>query len=417
MIRSSQDTIAVLDIGSSKTCCTIARSGSGDDFEILGIGHQATSGLSKGKILNLDKLRASVGTAIHMAEKKSRETIQSVVLSMSSPDLVSDHREVEISLPALEVRDKDLRRLHYLAQQALITEFPDRIPLHVIPLSYKVDASHDIVDPTGMFGHTLSGKLHIITTSKSNLNHLVSCISRCHLDVSMVVAAPYASAHSALTEEDKQLGTTLIDMGADTTSFILFEHGTPLFVGCIPVGGQHITSDIARGLGISLSNAERLKNLYGYALAIGEDENQYIRVPSASGNVDGESIEISRRDLVQIIQARLEECFELVMIHLKRHGYWERVGQSIVLTGGASQMLGLPSLATHILKKRVRVACPHGLKGVQSSYLTPTFAASFGLLSFTQDYLSRAQPENEEKEKLLSLESVRRLGTWLRENF
>ena len=183
------------------------------------------------------------------------------------------------------------------------------------------------------------------------------------------------------------------------------------------MGGQHITSDIAKGLGTSLSNAERLKNLYGYALAVAEDENQFIRVPSAAGFNEGDSIEVSRRDLIQIIQARLEECFELLIAHLKRHGYWERVGQSVVLTGGASQMLGLPSLASHILKKRVRVACPHPLKGVQSSYLTPTFAASFGLLTFTQDYLSRAQPELEEKEKLLSLNSVRRLGTWLRENF
>ena len=252
--------------------------------------------------------------------------------------------------------------------------------VHSIPVSYKLDGSTSVRDPRGMFASMLAVDIHAITGALSAIKNVTTCIGHCHLDTDGLCAAPLAAAVSCLSEDEKELGCTVIDMGGGTTSIAMFLEGQPIHIECLPIGGSHVTSDIARGLATPISHAERLKILYGSALPAAMDDHDLIDVPQV-GEESGEAVNRVQRSLLnKIIQPRLEETLEMVRAHLDASGFSKSVGRQVVLTGGASQLPGVREMAKNILEKQVRLGRPTKIEGLPEAVSGPAFSATTGLL-------------------------------------
>ena len=266
---------AALDVGSSKIACFIARTDqtvSGPRPRVVGVGHQSSRGVRAGAVVDMDAAAEAIRAAVEQAERMASQAVSSVTVTLSSGQPSSTRIAAEIDLPQREVTERELRRL----LDGALSEFDaeDRVVLHAIPLSWSVDDHRGIRDPRGMFGRTLGVEVHVITAAIGPLRNLLTCVERCHFDLRGVVATPYASGLSALADDEVQLGATLIDMGAGATTAAVFAEGALLHIDAVPVGGSHVTSDVARGLSTPLAAAERLKTLYGSALDSPEDDQQ-----------------------------------------------------------------------------------------------------------------------------------------------
>ncbi|MDH3229185.1 MAG: cell division protein FtsA, partial [Alphaproteobacteria bacterium] len=316
------------------------------------------------------------------------------------------------------VRDSDLRRLLYNGTPE--TE-PNRVLLHAIPVGYSIDGSNGIHDPRGLHGHTLAVHVHEITASATAIRNVTTCVERCHLNVSDVVANPYAAGLATLVPDEMELGVTVIDMGGGATSFAVFLDGSPVFTGSVPVGGTHVTNDIARGLATPLTHAERLKTLYGSALPSPSDERETIIAPQVGEALGSTGNQVPKSFLVSIVAPRIEEILELVRAELEAVGASRIAGRRVVLTGGACQLPGVPELAVRLLDKQIRIASPAGFGGLAAATSGPAFAACAGLLRFatedTVDLRNHAGYRAPAADGLLAcLGPLSRIGGWFREN-
>ncbi|MGF1629660.1 MAG: cell division protein FtsA [Kiloniellaceae bacterium] len=410
---------AALDIGSSKICCFIARADGGVTPRVIGIGQQASRGVKGGAIVDLDLAETSVLNAVHAAEQMAGETIDRVVVNLSGGYPASSSVGVEVSLNGHEVGETDLRRaLSYGHQTQLqrLDEDHGRQMIHSIPTGYSIDGNRGIRDPRGMFGDQLGVHMHIITASAGAVRNVSTCIQRCHLDPAAFVVSPYASGLASLVEDELELGATVIDMGGGTTTIAVFYEHNVIFTDVIPVGGQHVTSDIARGLSTPLVHAERMKTLYGHVISAPTDERELIDVPQVGEEESSESQQIPRSLLVGIIQPRVEETLELVRSRLELSGFDKVAGRRVVLTGGACQLPGTRELASTVLDKQVRIGRPTHVSGLAEATAGPAYATCAGLLNYavTAEVAmpGEAAPEQREPGGL-----VGRLGHWLREHF
>ncbi|MBM3603050.1 MAG: cell division protein FtsA, partial [Alphaproteobacteria bacterium] len=345
MIKGKNSVLAVLDVGSAKTCCIIATTDSaGERLRVIGVGHQESRGIRYGKIVDMEQAQSSIGQAVQSAEQAANVTLQGLYLSFSGIQLSSQLVGGSLILPEGEVRAEDLARLlhrvslqedggyhhsanhshdHYHGDgrydnrsdvrgdpreprvEARAETRGDTRPdhrhdprndrpdqrgemLHLIPLGYAVDELDDVTDPLGMVGHQLSARYHRVETSGTVLQNLLHAVGRCHMDVLGVIAAPYAAGLACLVDDERSLGATVIDLGAGTTSFACFQNGHLTHADRLLVGGYHITHDLAHGLSVSLQHAERLKNLYAHVLPARGDDRDTIAVPLV-GEVEGQS--------------------------------------------------------------------------------------------------------------------------------
>lgn len=370
---------AALDVGSSKIACFIAKTDqtiAGPRPRVVGVGHQSSRGVRAGAIVDMDEAAEAIRAAVEQAERMAGQAVNSVTVTLSAGQPSSTRLAAEIDLPQREVTERDLRRL----LDGALSEFfvADRVVLHAIPLAWSVDDHRGIQDPRGMFGRTLGVEVHVITAAIGPLRNLMTCVERCHLDLKGVVATPYASGLSALGDDEVQLGATLIDMGAGATTAAVFAEGALLHIDTVPVGGSHVTSDVARGLSTPLAAAERLKTLYGSALDSPDDDQQMIEVPSVTGDrIYGSA---PRSLLNSIIRPRLEETFELIRDRLDAAGVSKTSGRRLVLTGGASQLPGTAELAGRVFGKQVRIAEPSGITGLGDAVSGPAFSAVSGVV-------------------------------------
>lgn len=370
---------AALDVGSSKIACFIAKTDqtiAGPRPRVVGVGHQSSRGVRAGAIVDMDEAAEAIRAAVEQAERMAGQAVNSVTVTLSAGQPSSTRLAAEIDLPQREVTERDLRRL----LDGALSEFSvaDRVVLHAIPLAWSVDDHRGIRDPRGMFGRTLGVEVHVITAAIGPLRNLMTCVERCHFDLKGVVATPYASGLSALGDDEVQLGATLIDMGAGATTAAVFAEGALLHIDTVPVGGSHVTSDVARGLSTPLAAAERLKTLYGSALDSPDDDQQMIEVPSVTGDrVYGSA---PRSLLNSIIRPRLEETFELIRDRLDAAGVSKTSGRRLVLTGGASQLPGTGELAGRVFGKQVRIAGPGGITGLGDAVSGPAFSAVAGVV-------------------------------------
>ncbi|MCZ4279288.1 cell division protein FtsA [Kiloniella laminariae] len=412
-------TVAVLDVGSSKICCFIAQMDGDNLPKVIGIGQQASHGMKSGNIVNMETLEDSILNAVHAAEQMAGETVNSVFVNLSGGNPSSHNINLEISINGHEVTESDLTQaLEHASQVQGPAGNPEqgRQLIHSMPTGYTLDGNRGIKDPRGMHGETLGVTMHLVTAASNSLRNLKTCIKRCHLDPLSFVLSPFASGLACLVEDEMELGVTLVDMGGSTTSIAVFSEGKLVYCDVIPVGGHHVTNDVARGLSTPVVEAERMKTLYGHAVATVTDEREMIDVPQVGEAAGSQPQQVPRSLLVGIIQPRLEETFEIVRSKLEMSGFDKIGGRRVVLTGGASQLPGLPDLASLILDKQVRIGRPIRVTGLADATGGPSFATCAGLLTYAtiahNDVQGEKVPEVHHPQNF-----VGRFGRWFRENF
>jgi cell division protein FtsA len=412
-IRPRGSLVTALDIGTTKTCCFIARVEDGKP-RVLGIGHQISRGVRTGTIVDLEAASTSVLNAVHAAEEMAGETIERVVANLSGGFAASRIIRAEIGITGREIGDADMRRV--LEHGYLLREPGDRQVIHSVPVGFSVDDSRGIRDPRGMLGERLGVNMHVVTASAAAVRNQTSAAGRSHLEVEALVVSPYASGLSCLVEDEIGLGVTMIDMGGGTTTIGVFFDGNLIFADYVAVGGGHVTNDIARGLSTSISHAERMKTLFGSAVSSSTDEREMIAVPAIGEEEDGHVNHVPRSLLVGIIAPRIEETFELVRNRLEASGFDKIAGRRVVLTGGACQLHGAREFAGLILDKQVRIGRPQRIAGLAEATGGPAFATTAGLLHFGLS--ERAEVAGTRRGLAGPPKGVfGRLGNWLRQNF
>ena len=412
MRKTRTGLIAALDIGSTKVCCLIAHSIGDGAIRIVGVGHHASKGLRGGAVIDMDAAQSTILTAVSAAEELAGERIREVIVNVSGGGLASQTYSVEAPVSGREISESDLRNV--LDQGNGITQPGDREILHCIPVGYKIDATRGIRDPRGMYADMLGVDMHLVTARTAALRNMATCVERCHLDIEATVAAPYASGLACLVEDEIDLGVTIVDMGGGTTTIGVFYDGEVVHTDTIPVGGQHVTSDIARGLSTPLAHAERMKTLYGSALPSPSDERELIDVPLIGEEPSNHPNHVPRSLLNGIIRPRMEETFELVRSRLEVAGMDRVAGRRLVLTGGASQLQGVRELAALILEKQVRMGRPMRISGLAEATSGPAFSTSTGLLRYATE---KDETATQHAASMPPGRRINRIGRWLKENF
>lgn len=370
---------AALDIGSAKTVCFIARTEqtlAGLRPRAIGVGHVSTRGLRAGAVVDMDAAAESVRTAVENAERMAGHTVSEIILCAATGGLNSMRVSVDLDLAASEVTDRDLRRI--LAEALHQHRDPGQVLLHALPLSWRVDGHRGVKDPRGMFGEQLGVDLHLVAAAADPIQNLIACVERCQLTVAGVAATPFAAGLSVLSADERELGALVVDMGAHVTSLAVFAEGAMQHLDALPLGGAHVTSDIARGLSTPVQAAERIKALYGSALDSPDDDQVMIETPPVAGDVHAAMGQQPRALLNAVIRPRLEEIFELARDRLSAAGVDRAAGRSLVLTGGASQLPGVCELAGRVLGKQVRLGRPDALAGLGDAVSGPAFSACAG---------------------------------------
>ena len=405
--------IAVLDIGSSKLCCFLVRVEE-DGPRVVGIGHQVSRGVRNGLIVEIDAASKAILNAVHTAEEMASETVSEVVVNISGGFTGSRIVKAEIAINGREVSNSDMRRV--LNQGYMLKESSERTVIHSIPVGFSIDDSRGIRDPRGMFGQRLGVNMNIVAANTSAVRNLAAAIARCHLEIAAIVVSPYASGLASLVPDETGLGVTVIDMGGGTTTIAVFFDGNLVFTDSVPVGGIHVTNDIARGLSTPVAHAERMKTLHGSAITSPGDQRETISVPQVGEEEDGEVAHVQKSLLVGIISPRLEETFELVRNSLEASGFDKLAGRRVVLTGGAAQLTGVRELSGLILDKQVRIGKPLRITGLAEATCGPAFATSAGLVQFA---LSERAETLRQGRALADEPSgfMGRFGVWIREHF
>jgi cell division protein FtsA len=411
-VRPRGSLIAALDIGTTKTCCFIARVTT-DEPRVVGIGHQISRGVRSGTIVDLEAAGTSIVNVVHAAEEMAGETVQKVVTNLSGGFFGSRIVKAEIDITGREVSDVELQRV--LHQGALLRESVGRHVIHSVPVGFSIDDSRGIRDPRGMYGEHLGVNMHLVTASAASVRNHSSAIGLSHLDVDALVVSPYAAGLACLVEDEIALGVTVIDMGGGTTTIGVFFDGNLIYADYVPVGGCHVTNDIARGLSTPLAHAERMKALFGSAIASSTDERETIAVPQVGEEDHGHVNHVPKSLLVGIIAPRIEETFELVRNRLEASGFDRVAGRRVVLTGGACQLHGVREFAGLILDKQIRIGRPQKVTGLAEATGGPAFSTTVGLLHFALS--ERVEVVRNGASQPTPNWLFGRLGHWLRENF
>jgi cell division protein FtsA len=419
--------VTVLDIGSTKVCCMIGKLLPCDESQILpgrthkvrvmGIGHQKSQGVKSGVIVDLEKAESAIRLAVEAAERMAGLTVESLFVNVSAGRLKSETSSAMIRLGGHEVDRGDIKRvLSAGARNALGAE---RQVVHALPVGFVLDSERGVRDPMGMVGEQLGVDMHVLTGDVAPLRNLELCVNRAHLSVERMVAAPYASGLSVLVEDEAEMGAACIDMGGGTTTISVFHEGKFVFAESLPVGGNHVTMDLARGLSTRLEHAERLKVMQGSSLPAGDDDRSIITIQPMGPDEDV-PLQAPRSVVNKIVRARVEETLEMVRDRLARSGLGAVIGKRVVLTGGASQLSGLPETARRILARNVRLGRPLGVTGLPEAAKGPAFATAVGLLIYPQ--VSAAELRSPVKggaaRRLTGTGgSFQRVSQWLRESF
>lgn len=375
--RSRAGLIAALDVGTTKIACLIGKVESDSSLRVLSAGLHRSRGVRQGQIVDLDAAETAIRHAVAQAEELADTQVASVIATLSCGQPASRQLNIQMHLSGEAIADSDLRRVLAAGRERAYAEGRDVI--HAVPMGYSVDGTQGIADPRGMYGQTFSARVHVVDAATSSLRTFGACLARCDLDIEAMVAAPYAAGLATLVEDERELGATVIDMGGGTTQIAIFAEGALQHVDHVPVGGIHVTNDIARGLSTTVAHAERMKTLYASVRASPSDDRDVLPVPMV-GEDDQQIARMPRSVLVGIVRPRLEETFELVRNRLEASGMKHVAGRRVVLTGGASGLIGVRELAAEMLEKQVRLGRPLSIRGQAESTAGAPFAAASGLL-------------------------------------
>lgn len=369
----------VLDIGTTKTVCLIARI-EGDGLpRVLGFGWQRGRGVKGGSIIDLEEAERAIRAAVGAAEEMSDTQLTGAIVNLSCGQPDSRLLHVQWPINGRAVTEADLRAI--LAEGRRRGHEDGRETVHGAPVSFTVDATPGVEDPRGMVCETLGARVHLVDAAQAALRNLGTCLARCDLEVDELVSAPFAAGLATLVEDEKRIGATVVDMGGGTTSIAVFAEGQLIHTSHIPVGGWQVTNDLARVLSTPINHAERLKTLHGGALTSTDDEREMLPVPQV-GEDEDHITRVPRAMIVNIIRPRLEETFEFVRDRLEQAGVAKEAGSRVVLTGGGAQLIGARELAARVLERQVRLGRPRTVRGLPETAGGPAFAVATGLLAW-----------------------------------
>jgi len=418
--------LSVLDVGASKIVCLIARltpmepsealRGRTHRCKVLGIGHQRSSGVKGGAVVDLQAAEHAARLAIDAAERMAGVEVGGGIVNMSGGRLASSRFSATATLRGKAVAEQDVQRV--LEAAATANAEPGRTILHALPTAFRLDATQDVRDPKGMIGVELGVDLHVASCDSAAARNLMLVIERCHLRVEAMVATPYAAGLSTLVDDEAELGAAVVDFGGGSTTVGVFSGGRLIHVDAVALGGVHVTRDVARGLNVSVTDAERLKTLYGACIASPSDDRESIAAHRLGEDMDHPS-HLPKSELLRIIRPRVEEILELVRDRLRASGHAAQAGRRLVMTGGACQLTGLPELARAIISSQARIGRPLGIEGLPESGKSPSFAAAVGLMVYPQ----MAGLEYYEITRQFSRQQqgeggyAARVGRWLKESF
>jgi cell division protein FtsA len=415
--------IAALDVGTTKICCLIAELAppghAGERppaLRIRGFGHQASRGVRAGVIIDMEEAERAIRLCVDAAERMAGRTIDEVLLSVAGGRPRCETLLGETRIMADDVGPIDKQRAISSALQKLAPG-GQRIVLHTAPVHYHIDEAHGVREPLGMFGRGLAVELNAVTVEPGPLSNLALAVGRCHLDISDYVIAPYAGARSVLVEDEFLLGSIYIEMGGGTTGIAGFHEGKLVFADVVPLGGQHITNDIARGLSTSLAHAERMKTLYGSTLSAMNDEREYLAVPLLGERGVDKIHQVPRSALVAIVRPRVEEIVEIVRDRIRASPFGHLVGGRVVIGGGASQLTGMREVAAQILDLPVRSGAQGPNHAMPESARSPSFAVAAGLLDYALKPDRHMGASGAEQNRPPGGNYLSRVGKWIKESF
>lgn len=375
--------VACLDMGSSKLVCIIA-SINNDEIKILGYAHKESKGISASAISDMRLAQKAITNVVSEAERMAGFNIDRLLVGISGSQVNSIRREVNNRISSDIVKNSDIINL----AEKIRHDFKknNREILHLIPMQYSIDDSAPVVNPRYMSGEKLHARFHTISTSQTTIRNIENCFKRCQLSVNSYVVEPYASALSCLTDNEMNFGTMLIDIGGSSTSFCIILEGKMIYLGSSPIGGNHVTKDISTILEVDMDTAEKIKSLNSSLLISPIEEREIIKFKFSDADFDEQNmIRITRLELRDIINSRLEELFESVKTVLEKAGIPLYMLTNIVLTGGVASTVGIDKLAAEIFDKNVRIGYPNKFDLAPSEMLNPTHSCSLGMLVFLRN--------------------------------
>ena len=417
--------MCALDIGTSKVVCVVARLRPRPQeilyrrshaIEVLGIGHTQAHGMKCGTVVDISAAEDVLRHAIDEAERMAGVQISSVVLPITAGRTASELFAATVHMQTPTAGDADIQRVLAVGSRHSVRQ--GRAVLHSLPIGYALDEQRGIRDPRGMLGRRLGVDMHVVTTDTAAARNLMLLAERCHIGVEAMVAAPYVAGLSVLAEDEADLGAAVVDMGAGTTTVAVFAGGRFVHVDGFAVGGLNVTMDIARGLTTTISDAERLKTLFGAALSGPSDDRDMLELAAIDAGPHDPPRMVPRAHLVHIIRPRVEEILEMVRDKLSQSPFAADPRGRVILTGGASQLTGLSDLAAQILNRQVRVGRPLGIGALPDAAKGPAFAVAAGLLVYPQfAYLEHCEPRKTRQLMTGTDGYFSRVGRWLRESF
>lgn len=373
---AKQDFIVGLDIGTTKICAIVGQI-TDTGIDIVGLGTRPSHGLRKGAVINIDSTVEGIQKAIEEAELMAGCDITSAYIGVAGNHVRSFNSSGVVSIKNREIDSDDVERVIDAAKAIAIPA--DRQVIHLIPQDFIIDGQDGIKEPIGMNGVRLEGKIHIVTASTSSTQNLVKCSNRAGISVSELVLEPIASSEAVLSEDEKELGVALVDIGGGTSDICIFVGGALVHTGVINIGGNHITNDIAVGLRTPQVEAEKLKIRHGCCMKELIAPEETIEVPGVGGR---QPRIVSRQLLAEIIGPRTEEMFQLIRAEIEKTGYTNLIGSGVVLTGGCSMLEGMPELAELIFEMPVKRGYPSGMGGMRDIVNSPKYATGVGLLKY-----------------------------------
>ena len=419
-------TVVALDVGTSKIACIVAKLKPQVPQEVLrrrthaieikGISHTVARGMKAGAVVDLSETEQAISHAVDLAERMAGVQVESVIISVSAGRIASELFAASVDVAGPTVSEGDIARV--LAAGSRHSVRDSRALLHSIPISYSLDGVSGVRDPRDMLARNFGVDMHVMTADIAAARNLMLAIERCHLDVEAMVASPYVSGLAVLADDEADLGSAVIDLGAGTTTLAVFSGGHCVYTSGFAVGGAHVTMDIARGLNTCVTDAERIKTFYGSVLTGGSDERDMITVPPVGDDERDAPQFVSKASLVGIIKPRAEEILEMVRDRFADSPLAAEPRARVVLTGGASQLNGMPELAARILGRQVRIGRPLGIAGLPDEAKGPAFAVAAGLLVYPQAaHLEHFEPRRTRQLMTGTGGYINKVGQWLRESF
>lgn len=403
--------IVGLDIGTSKVVAIVGEIGPEGDIEIVGIGSHPSKGMKKGVVVNIESTVQSIQRAVEEAELMAGCQIHSVYVGIAGSHIRSLNSHGIVAIKDKEVYSLDLERVIDAAQAVAIPA--DQKVLHILPQEYVIDNQEGIKEPLGMSGVRLEAKVHLVTCAVNAAQNIEKCIRRCGLEVEEIILEQLASSYAVLTEDERELGVCMVDLGGGTTDIAIFTEGSIRHTGVIPIAGDQVTNDIAMALRTPTQYAEEIKIKYACALTQLAGADETIKVPSVG---DRPPRDLSRQSLAEVVEPRYDELFTFVQAELRRSGFEDMVPAGIVLTGGTSKMEGVIELAEEIFHMPVRIGYPQSVQGLTDIVRNPIYATSVGLLQYGVKH--QGDPGTGGGKSQNSSEGIwARLKSWVQSNF